>query len=438
MIYLYLLFIYDLIMENNYYSIVVIFFGLSLFKHILFGSRKNFNDVIFGYIQFIVFNNYLHLNSTKTINLIFDIIFWALFGLSPHNNSNESIEDIYESMYGKNNQEIINGTSNRRLLSEDKNAKELIKWIDEQKFLISTAILFTIIILTFVIGWVVELFCSKNKKPTKDTIIMGDGTVYSMGKVKWVNSYISILLRILLVCYCNMSTMTISQIMKINVESLAMGFISLCMLIFLVIGFPIFIIRLLYHNKGELYQQEFMDKYGSLYLNFKHQSKYNKFMAVILGKQFLYAIIINISPKLNNIQNSLLLFVNIVFIIFLVIYKPYTKGVFQLQAIIMSLSMIIITILNYIFIANDISGKMMNIFIMTSVSVYIITFMLFFIIQIYSYIKEKREPDTNILRLANNNIDTEKIINHSRNRKYKTEKSVTFTEEIKLNKSDLN
>ena len=101
-----------------------------------------------------------------------------------------------------------------------------------------------------------------------------------MDRVKWKMSYNSFMIKILLIAYCNLSTITISQLTRISPNTIAVSFMSIVVLCILVIGFPIFIIITLYNNQDKLYRKEFLEKYGPLYLDFKNTHIHSKFMII--------------------------------------------------------------------------------------------------------------------------------------------------------------
>ena len=78
-------------MQDHNYYLVICFFLLNSIRFIVFGISKDFNSIIFNYIQFIVFNNYLHFSNNPNVNIISDITLWSFFGLSPHPNADGSI-----------------------------------------------------------------------------------------------------------------------------------------------------------------------------------------------------------------------------------------------------------------------------------------------------------------------------------------------------------
>ena len=217
---------------------------------------------------------------------------------------------------------------------------------------------------------------------------------------------------------------------------------------FVILLFPLYIINILCGKN--LYTEECMDKYGTLYANFKTNKIHNKFMIIILIKQLLYAIAINISEQLTLGQNIFLLVINLVFVIFLMMYKPYTKSLFQIQAVVMSSSMIVITIINFIFILEDTDSKLLETFTVLSAIIHIISFVAFFIIQLIGFIKNKRKAILERIKFkdgivmtgkginrsidSNNSLASMQPINPTRNPHYEKHKTRRFSQEINKNK----
>ena len=198
-------------------------------------------------------------------------------------------------------------------------------------------------------------------------------------------------MKVFLIAYCNLSTITIHQLNFISEKNIELSFLAIFILIFYVIGFPIYIYKLLSFNRNLLYNYKFKKKFGSLYLSFKPTLLQNKFMILILFKQFLYSILINISEKLTFLQNSLLLGTNVIYLLLVIIFKPYVKSLFQLQALIMSISTILISSINYLFIIKDLNKDILYVFGLVSSIVHIGTIFTFIILQIINFCHKKRK-----------------------------------------------
>lgn len=396
-------------METHNYILASFFCAIASIKYIIFGSRKQFNDIIFNYIQFIVFTNYLHFSVNKTINVVSDITLWALFGLSPHPNADGSISYLYEMFYNKQN-------THKRLLKQDNTTdtfteelSNIVKWFDTNKFLITIVVIFGILSVTFILGWLIQFInthmkCKKNKLNSKEVVVINDGSVYNIGTNYWNSTYFSFLIRIILISYCNLSTITIAQLLDIDESTFPISFMAIVVLVFVIIGFPIYIINMLYNNRQQLYSSQCMNKYGPLYLNFKSDAKHNKFMVIIILKQLLYALAINIHSELTIIQNTAFLSINVIFIIFLMIYKPYAKNLYQLQAVLLSIATITITIVNYAIISDNIDNNINYIFNIINSIIHVCTFVAFIIIQISGFIKERKKPKLHTTRIQNDGI----------------------------------
>ena len=198
-------------------------------------------------------------------------------------------------------------------------------------------------------------------------------------------------MKVFLIAYCNISTITISQLNKISDKNMAISFLSICIFIFYVIGFPIYIYKLLYYNNNILYSYRFRKKYGSLYLSFRPTLLHSRFMIIIMFKQFIYSIIINISDELTIIQNTLLLSINLLYLIMVIINKPYIKDIFQVQSLIMSISTILISSINYLFIIENLDKQLLYIFGIVSTIIHVGTILTFIILQIINICHKKRK-----------------------------------------------
>lgn len=396
-------------METHNYLLASCFCAIASIKYIIFGSRKQFNDIMFNFIQFIVFTNYLHFSMNKTINVVSDITLWALFGLSPHPNADGSISYLYKMFYNKTetHSRRLAQTNNTDNFTDD--VREIVEWFDVNKFLITIVVIFGILSVTFILGWLIQFInkhmkCKKNKLNSKEVVIVNDGSIYNVGSNYWNSTYFSFLIRIILISYCNLSTITIAQLIDINTSSFPISFMAIVVLVFVVIGFPIYIVNMLYNNRQQLYSSECMNKYGPLYLNFKSDPKHNKFMVIVILKQLLYAVSINIHSELTILQNSAFLLINVIFIIFLLTYKPYAKDLYQTQAVLLSVATIAITIVNYAIISDDIDNNINYVFNIINSVIHILTLITFLIIQLAGFIKERKKPKLQTTRIKNDGI----------------------------------
>ena len=439
-------------MQDHNYYLVLCFFLLNSIRFIVFGISKDFNSIIFNYIQFIVFNNYLHFSSNPNVNIISDITLWSFFGLSPHPNADGSINYIYKIIYGEDNN---NQTYHRMLTNEtttENTIQELTRWFDINAFLITITVLFCVVVVVSIIFFINKIYNQKNKNINNNnrTLSIRDGSLINMDRVKWKMSYNSFMIKILLIAYCNLSTITISQLTRISPNTIAVSFMSIVVLCILVIGFPIFIVITLYNNQDKLYRKEFLEKYGPLYLDFKNTPKHSKYMIIILLKQFLYAVIINISSSLNYYQNTLLLIVNCGFLISIIMYKPYVKFWTMIQAYILSSFMVLITILNFIFITDGVGKKVKIIFYISSLILHIISIFTFLGIQFMKYVEKSRQPEIHTFNiesdginlLSDNHKDNEIVnnqhIDYILEIDYVRDESERFAEEIGKNLTNIN
>ena len=131
------------------------FFMLNSLRYIFFGLWNDFHSIGFNFVQFIAFNN--HLNKNEHFGVGADIIFWIFFGLSPHPNSDGSIDHIYYSLYGHDSDDNDNSnnstyrylTTSNGTDTDNDELQEINDWFNDNKFLITSTVLFTIISVTF-------------------------------------------------------------------------------------------------------------------------------------------------------------------------------------------------------------------------------------------------------------------------------------------------
>ena len=383
------------------FTAIVCLILLSSVKYVIFGIGE-FNDIIFHYTQFITFNNYLksHIHSGVIFSFISNIALLSFFGLSPHDNMDQSFDLLYGTLSDDDNDHDNNNGTRRELRNH---VDKVTSWIDDNKFLLSLIILFSITVIAIIITWMYSLYKQglfndmyqkyivegRSRRPSDD-FITEDQLVEQNPISKKSDGYYNVLIGIALICYCQISTITIAQLLEITDSSVAIGFLSIATMLVFVIGFPIYIAKLLYEKSSVLYDTDMVKKYGVLYMHFKKRN--SRFMIIILIKQLIYSVIINISPHLTILQNTFLVLINILFLVGLLKYSPYADGLYYIQAVIMSISTVIISLLNYIFIANG-KGDNTSIFVFTLISmiVHIGTFLCFAIIQGIKYIYQNNK-----------------------------------------------
>jgi hypothetical protein len=335
---------------------------------------------------------------------------WAIFGLSPHKNDNQALDIILENHDNSpppnnltNFFDNMNSTNNHSHTIND-----VISWVDDNKFLLTLMILFTIGIISLIINWMYALykrkvirrwfinFCNKRRRHYYD-----DNNKYSeqfasvrkqlsnqaLSKYK-TSGYTNFLIKVITLCYCNLCTITNSQLVNLNTSSIAIGFLAISTALLFEIGFPIYIYKLLTNSTNRMFGEEFAKKYGSLYLNFK--PKDNRFIIVILIKQMMYSILINLNSRLSLTQNTLMLMINLIFLIIIVRHSPYQEYLDYIQSIIMGFSTIAISGFNYVFLFVN-NDQILHIFKILNWIIHIGTFSGFIILQLYKYCR-KRQP----------------------------------------------
>jgi hypothetical protein len=345
------------------FIVSLIFVFLNSIKFLLFGIGEHYNSNFFNFIQFIAFNNHLHFSKERTVNIVSDIFLWIFFGLSPHPNQDTTYRYF---------QNILNdddkSSNHSRILREDPyNVNELSDWVNKNKFLLTMISVVFVILVSFLV-WIVyyliatqKLCCQKKSSNslTEDLIKTRDGSIYRLNTKYISTSYSGFILKVLLIAFCNISSISISQVLTIETTDPGINFLNLCVLIFFVLGFPIFVWYILDNNKTDLYETKFLDRYGSLYLDFKVSNI--KFVMIIFLKQILYSILINISERLTILQNSLILTVNFIFLILIMKVQPYNSKPKYYQSLILASGMVIISLINFVLI-SDLSPNIKNYF----------------------------------------------------------------------------
>ena len=363
-------------------------FGITSIKHILFGVG-HFDPTIFHFVQFVMINLLLLVKGKGLIELINSVSLWALFGLSPHDETDYALGYFLDD-----NQSPVTNTTNhptRRLedgIEPEKQAQSIVEWVDEYKFMLSIMSLVAVIFVSFTLNCVhtvVKRGACRCDRSKVSKVTPGMRSIINRYRT---SGYTNFFVKIMLVVYCNMCSITNAQLTRLMDAGLAVGFWAVCFAC-LEIAFPFYIIRLLNDNSARLSSPEFKKKYGALYENFNDSPKDNKFIIIILIKQYIYGILINISHTLTVLQNSLILGANAMFLLIHICHSPYKEGLYYVQALMMCVSTVTISAINYVFIIDGIDEKWVNLFTLISTVVHVITFGSFFIIQVARFCKKR-------------------------------------------------
>lgn len=335
-------------MSVNYrkVSLVIGLFFISSIKYILFGTGKVFNTVSFHHAQFASFNNYLSVDKqSDSIETGAKISLLAFFGLFPYDTGKNDIHR--ESEHGfiplEKTRDFFVQTLSNVTNPDAESSTDLDKamfWVDDNKFLVSVIIMFMILVSSFLIKVLIGYYCCKKR-----------GNISNCNSQKWT-SYYNFFLRIMLIAYCNVATITIGELSQLS-DNLAFDFVVICVLIIFVIGFPIYIMIVMSNNKNKLDDGVIKKKYGPLFEQFKGDDKNSRFMILIILKQLLYSIIINQTQIFNIAQNSMLTLLNIIFLGIMIYHNPYREKLDQVESIIMSSITTFMVFVNYALILDE-------------------------------------------------------------------------------------
>ena len=395
------------------YFIILIYiclFIINSIKYLIFGTNNIFNDILFHYIEFSVFNNKLKDSLNNNIDILSNILLWSFFGLFPHNDTDRTINYIYKDITNKNQTEYIYNNITKTYLED---SSYFIEWTDSNKLLITISLFALVILFLFIFGIFSDIknHLYRRMKNIKNNKIIKKKKSY----------YISNLLKIFLIGYCNISTITISKLFNLSKNDISLNIMTIIIFIFYIIGFPIFIFKLIYNNISKLYKHQFRNTYGVLYLHFKTETKYSSIIIILLIKQFIYSLLINLSYELTIIQNTSFLFINILHFILIIKYKPYSSSLDQLHATIVTISTLITTIINYVFITDIFSITIKNVFDIINTIIHIGTLFTFIILQCIGIYHKKRNitvisrRNINEIEMVEINVENRRMIDQTNN-----------------------
>lgn len=396
---------YNDMKSTNVLAIFVLFL-LSCVKYILYGLGKSFNTINFHHVQFTAFNNYFLLDhKIQSMNDVIKVSLLSLFGLFPYDNDSTT-KNGASGIISLGNNELYNTTHQytRYILqtnnifdnSTQSDITKTITWVDDNKFLV-TLIIITFIFLSAIIGKVLcQYFLCRTE---------GDDASEALDNIRW-KKYYSFVFKILLIAYCNLSTMIIYQLITMTEKHLALCFLAVVMTLVYIIGFPIYIFIVLNNRNNKLDHVLTKMKYGPLYEMFKSDEYDSKFILLILFKQFCYAIIINSNDILGVAGNSILTIVNCAYLLIMIFKNPYKKNKDMIVSITMSSIVAILTLMNYIFILEHMfDNEIIEICAIIGFSLHVLTIIISIITSIASYCSSDKKTQEPLLKLSDKKSD---------------------------------
>lgn len=415
--------------------VLALYFSLHCLRNIIFGSSNSFHSVVFDYSQYSVINANIHnINNTK-IKQISGIAGWTLFGLSPNSNDNYTVEMLYTSIYNHD--------------KDKKDVEKVVDWFHENRFTISISSFIIFASVIFITHIILKICCKckggkKNKKRVLPNGINTSGTVLNT-KARYFNpTYISFIISIALVCYCNITTVTFSQLFIVNKISFSSALLTVATCLFFVLGFPIFIISVLYDKNIQLFDRKTMDSYGSLYMEFKTGTN---FMLIVILRQIIYAVVINLSGSFNILQNSIMLTTNIIFLFMIFYIDPYVKYSMKIQNTVLTSTLIIVSCVNFVIIYKD-ETEAIIVWYIASMGLQILSFILYLLIVLYEKIKPLCGEKIVCKTLFSEKIDIKRInddefslisyeepIDYIHNDEYQKMESIRLIDELNMSRS---
>lgn len=385
--------------------------GIGSVKYPSFGILS-VNSTVFHFIQFAVMNMLLVVKD-ETYRVISGFIFWLTFGLSPHDNLDPAFEYMFRNV---NNSHIPNRrlnsvsqyeNSTHHINSPIDDVKEIIKWININRLLITIMCLIVVGLIAFIVSFIIgsvkrnlfNILCQKNiSRDLQNEEFLSD--LKSRAKTSGFTNFMT---KIFLISYCNVSSIIVYQLKNGSLDNPWPPLIAGSLVFLFIIGIPARVYYLLWVNKSNMYDPKFVSQYGPIFEIFKETPSKNKFMIVILIKQLLYSIFLNMSSSLDLVQNICLLLTNLVFTIMVYLIQPYKNNSDFIQAFGMSVSMVLISAINFIYVFDGVQEWLILVGSIASSVVYTFTFIMFAVVEIQRKCCSKKEE------LKEENEDGEEI-----------------------------
>lgn len=410
--------------------VLLIYFCLSSVKYLLFGVTHMLHTSIHDYSQYSVINANLHDINSTTFTTYTSVMKWMFFGLSPNSTDTKLISVMYNSLYDGDNRD-------RRELSNNTSQDEIhniINWFEDNRFGIALTSMILFVSLIIFGHFILNVFVKKKiNNILSHGVVTQDGSIASIRPNYWNSSYINFIISILLISYCNITTVTLYELININSVSVSYAMFACCIFVLYVVIFPLGVFKFLLDSSNNLYDRKTMNNFGALYLSFKQER--SKFICVILIRQILYAITINLSLDFGYIQNSLMLMINIGYLALLIYMKPYVKKTYQIQSLILTSTLIMVSLINYGIIANN--GDSSFIWFLSTMIIQTFSLVIYFSITMYEYIKKAFTEPIILTTIDRSSTDKDNIplipVDQTHDTKYQRESTIRLTQEIEEN-----
>ncbi len=290
---------------------IIFYIFISLIKFIFFCSLKGFSFVFYQTLEFFALNqSLLRYFEPFNVSYVSDIWMWAFYGILP--------KDNYINLFFDSN-------------------------IPLNSYLFFYIIVFVLALFLVPLINFLKNCIKKQYKKKKINVIKSVVKVFFLG-------FLPIL------------TLTINELTYLETNTFELSIISIIVFSLIAVAFPALIFKFLFGEDKKYWRR----KLYFLIDPFKIQYKY--YSIILLLRQFFIAIIINTFYYNSTLCNTLYLSLNIVYLVYYLIYKPFEQPYLQIQANLNMCFEIIILIFNYFIIY----GYSIKELIITSITIQII------------------------------------------------------------------
>lgn len=317
-------------------------------KYIFFNIDNVFSTITFHNVQTAAISNYISMGKNTHNFRFYGLVQYSLFGFFPDVDVKDSLSDA-------------------------------MWWVNRNKFILSLTVLFVIIAISFVIKILVQYIRCKKKSEE----------VRECNSIKWL-SYHNFTYRMILIAYFNITTIAIAEITHMT-SNLALDLLALMTFLAVSIGFPVYIAIILDEHIYKLNEPRTKLKYGPFYLQFKPNGVNIRFIVILIIKQLLYAIIINIRGIHDLHKNTMLFIIALIYLLFLYYRNPYKRKVHQKSSKIMAMIALLMLTINYVLILDHVSVNVKNKFKYIAYSLQLFIVLIAIITSSIYYIRHRHE-----------------------------------------------
>lgn len=277
---------------------IIVYVSLILIKFLFFCLFGKFNFLFYQSMEFFAFNQ-KHMNYFSNYPTVTHTWLWSFFGNLPLNN-----------------------------LSKENNSTDSLHFFNDSYYLDHTMIL-------YIIGFASACIIIP-------LVLLFKSLIIFRTKKIWNYNLITILTQICFLGFMPITTLCIKEFLAIETNTFELSLVTICLFSSVTITFPALIYRFIYGENKRKWRRRLYYLLDSFHI------KYKFFSIILMLKQIISSIILNIFAYNKILSNSLFTGFNLFFLLYYIIKKPFEKPYFHFMGIFNTSIELIILCINFI------------------------------------------------------------------------------------------